>query len=292
MSDPRRPLDPGERALAAQLPRLHGRGEPDPALDARILAAARTAVAPRPVLRPRLRWIAPMAVAASLSLAVGLAWRLRPPPAPEASPPMAETAVTEMPAARLPVPTPSPDHGRALNSPPMPTSSSPPVRQAPASDTPAHVPMQPVAAATPPPAPPAPPAAAPVAAAESAASAEVATAPRVAPVSSPAMAKAGRSAEGERGATSAGATPQSQSNQAAQAADAGARDPQAFSADDPGEDVPPATVDSPEVRDAWLRRIGELRQEGRSDEARASLAEFRRRYPDAPVPPELRTLEP
>ena len=36
----------------------------------------------------------------------------------------------------------------------------------------------------------------------------------------------------------------------------------------------------------------ELQQQGKIDEARASLAEFRRRYPDAVLPPELRKLEP
>jgi len=58
------------------------------------------------------------------------------------------------------------------------------------------------------------------------------------------------------------------------------------------EDVPPATMDAPAARDAWLRRIGELQQQGRIDEAKASLAEFRRRYPDAVLPQELRKLEP
>ena len=52
------------------------------------------------------------------------------------------------------------------------------------------------------------------------------------------------------------------------------------------------TADSPAVRDAWLRRIGELLAEGKADDAKASLAEFRRRYPEATLPPELRTLEP
>ena len=51
-------------------------------------------------------------------------------------------------------------------------------------------------------------------------------------------------------------------------------------------------MDAPAARDAWLRRIGELQLQGKVDEARASLAEFRRRYPDAVLPPELRKLEP
>lgn len=61
--------------------------------------------------------------------------------------------------------------------------------------------------------------------------------------------------------------------------------------DDPDEDVPPATVDSPAVRDAWLHRIGELLEQGEREQAKASLAEFRRRYPAATLPPALRAIE-
>ena len=46
------------------------------------------------------------------------------------------------------------------------------------------------------------------------------------------------------------------------------------------------------MRDAWLKRIGELLKQGKHDEAKASLAEFRRRYPDVSLPPDLRKLEP
>ena len=53
----------------------------------------------------------------------------------------------------------------------------------------------------------------------------------------------------------------------------------------------PATADSPQVREAWLRRIGELLKQGKAEDAKASLDEFRRRYPDAAIPPELRKLE-
>lgn len=77
-----------------------------------------------------------------------------------------------------------------------------------------------------------------------------------------------------------------------QAGNAAAETADGLGIDDPGEDVPPATADSPAVRDAWLRRIGELLAEGKADDAKASLAEFRRRYPEATLPPELRTLEP
>ena len=78
--------------------------------------------------------------------------------------------------------------------------------------------------------------------------------------------------------------------EAQRAADAATLD--AFVVSDPEEDVPPATADSPEVREAWLRRIGELLEKGRTVEAKASLAEFKRRYPDATLPAELRKLEP
>lgn len=61
--------------------------------------------------------------------------------------------------------------------------------------------------------------------------------------------------------------------------------------DDPGVDIPPATAASPAVRDAWLHRIGELLKQGKRQEAKASLAEFRRRYPAAVLPPALHALE-
>ena len=100
---------------------------------------------------------------------------------------------------------------------------------------------------------------------------------------------AGMDATRERAA--AGGAAQGQANEAERAAAASTGAP-LVQDDGFGEDVPPATVDSPEVRRAWLRRIGELLQEGRVDDAKASLAEFRRRYPDVTLPPDLRALEP
>ena len=60
--------------------------------------------------------------------------------------------------------------------------------------------------------------------------------------------------------------------------------------DQPLDDTPPASVDSPVVREAWLARIRELVSAERYAEARDSYAEFRRRHPDAPVPADLRML--
>jgi hypothetical protein len=60
--------------------------------------------------------------------------------------------------------------------------------------------------------------------------------------------------------------------------------------DEPSDEVPPATVDSPAVRDAWLQRIHGLVDAGDIAGARASLHEFERRYPDFPLPEDLRAL--
>lgn len=62
-------------------------------------------------------------------------------------------------------------------------------------------------------------------------------------------------------------------------------------APDSENDEPPATMNSPLAREAWLRRISELVHEGHIEEARASLAEFRRRYPNERIPAALRDLE-
>jgi hypothetical protein len=61
--------------------------------------------------------------------------------------------------------------------------------------------------------------------------------------------------------------------------------------DEPETEVPPASADSPEVRQAWLQRIRELVANGQTDAARASLKEFARRHPDALVPADLRALQ-
>ncbi|WP_240097764.1 hypothetical protein [Thermomonas flagellata] len=54
--------------------------------------------------------------------------------------------------------------------------------------------------------------------------------------------------------------------------------------------LPPATLDDPALRQAWMARILALWRAGQEAEARAGLAEFRRRYPQQPLPPELQAL--
>jgi hypothetical protein len=83
MSMPHEPLTPEERALAQSLSRLGPHGGPSPDLDARILGAARAAVQSAPatgghVPPSRRRWPLGMGVAASVLLAAGIAWQLRP----------------------------------------------------------------------------------------------------------------------------------------------------------------------------------------------------------------------
>lgn len=83
MSMPHEPLTPEERALAQSLSRLGPHGGPSPELDARILGAARAAVHGAPatgghVPPSRRRWPLGMGVAASVLLAAGIAWQLRP----------------------------------------------------------------------------------------------------------------------------------------------------------------------------------------------------------------------
>ncbi|HWS78171.1 MAG TPA: hypothetical protein VN205_07325 [Thermomonas sp.] len=293
---PPQPLDAEERALAALLPRAHGRGEPDAELDARILAASRASVRPTQAPPRRRSWIAPTALAASLVLAVGLAWQLRPPPAPVAQEPPADgaSADTEVMAMRS-IEAPPASPGVTTPSMPSPMVQARPV---PATVPPAEADGErmaaPIAAAdiaevaAAPAAPPPPPAPRAAAIAGDAGSVQ----PSAEPARAPALAKA-RASEAVRDRSQVSGNAAAQAEDAAQraAADAATLD-SVIIADDPGEDVPPATADSPEVRDAWLRRIGELQQQGKTEEAKASLAEFKRRYPEAILPPELRKLEP
>lgn len=93
----RDPLSPEERELAARLQRLGGPDAPPAALDARILAAARTAAgAPGPARakrRPRIAaWlpggaITAIGTAAALAIVIGTTWQLRPADRPAAKAP-------------------------------------------------------------------------------------------------------------------------------------------------------------------------------------------------------------
>ncbi len=310
--------------MAKALPRLHGRAAPGPDLDASILAAAQAAVRPsKPLLfkaKPRIRWIAPAALAASMVLAVGMAWQLRPLPTLESAHSTAQSDTAGMPTAVMMEPAPGDQPVLKTQSIPATTPAVAPVRaqsNAPAVSTPEAPPVpgeMPVNsqgaphAAPVPPAPPAP--AAPLPAVETDAAAppptlDQLTSERVmrARTAEPAASASARSMTRDAASTSANkadaaettgpvlpktirATPVAPEvrNEAEMAVDAGF-------VGDPTDDIPPATAASPAVRDAWLRRIGELLEQGERQEAEASLAEFRRRYPAAVLPPRLRALE-
>lgn len=322
MSGQHEPLTAEERELAQRLARLGASAQPSSALDARILAAAGASAvaagtgAPR---RVRARWAVGFGLAASLALAVGVAWQLRPLPgagvdSPEASraaataeygaPLAADTAAADnAPAAEpamqdggaattgptpdpAPVPPPAPAEpephrkqatavpaSQAAPAPPMALSGPPPV----AADAAA-----PSAFPAPPPAPPAPVADQPEASALSSGSAARTAAPQAA-------------TRQRNGSTDAAMESVVQSeaerlDRAEAAVSSIDRDDASVLADDGYDDEPPASADSPEVRKAWLARIRELVAEGREEAARASLAEFRRRYPQAPLPDDLRPL--
>jgi hypothetical protein len=57
--------------------------------------------------------------------------------------------------------------------------------------------------------------------------------------------------------------------------------------EDKREQLPPAALTATEMRalspEEWLKRIAQLREQGRHDEAEASLAAFKKRYPEYPI---------
>lgn len=291
-------------------------------------APARVAVAAAPAARRRRprRWPIGVGIAASLALAVGIAWQLRPGPGDETPRVVSEADMAAPASARMmsePAPAPiepAPEPRRQL-APPRPApapaaaeSAPPPLQDA----VPAEMP--PAAAASdaalermhreaeasaeratpsnrertqdgvatgsrtalgaqafpaeaPPPPPPAP------------AAIPSAPAPPPAPPSPPAPASAAPEAAARRSVAAPAPAVQMR---------AARNESQAMlveSIDDvPDDSDPPATADAPEVRAAWLARVRELLDAGRIDAARASLLEFRRRHPQAELPPDLQAL--
>lgn len=319
----REPLTPEERLLADRLAGDGSAASPSAALDAAILGAARNdsgaapaqtraATAHRTVSPRRRRWPLAAGMAASVALAVGIAWQLRPVPDSEMR------AASEMPAAAPAAATaPSPEVlGSREVTPPPPVESAPLPAQA-ATDVPAPAAsaadeappaastrhetvatessdrassaaaaevqapverstafgaeMHPAAAPPPPPAIPA--------------SVPSVPAPPPAPPSPPAPMQAPAESAARRAAPTAPAPAAARQTRA---------ESQALvleSIDDaPDDGDPPASADAPEVRAAWLARVRELLDAGRIGEAKASLAEFHRRHPQAELPPDLRAL--
>ncbi len=300
-------LTPDERELAQRLARVGPFGEPSPTLDARILAAAHAATVASTAMPKRLprRWPMALGLAASLVLAVGIAWRLR--PLPETRPAYRSEAVwaqrTEAPPAPAPAAVESAAADDSLQPAPANASSMDsgaavkPQAAEPVPRTPERISRSTVAA---PPAPepavvldaPAPPSA-PVAA--KAADLQL---PTAAPTTLPAGGAPqafGKAASAAPSAASDAAGSDQRQAAAAESSQAGmtqaAAGASATRGDEPLDDIPPATADSPAVRDAWLQRIRALVDSGNGAAARASLREFVRRYPAYPLPEDLHALE-
>ncbi len=111
------PLTPEERELAQLTARLGPQGEPSPALDARILAAAHAALDSKPASRRKPRWPVAMGLAASVMLAVGIAWQLRPLQ-------QAPVVASEAPANALPDQAAQADSAQAATSAPAPEAEA------------------------------------------------------------------------------------------------------------------------------------------------------------------------
>ena len=288
-----------ERELAQRLARDGAQREPSPALDARILAAAHAAT--RPMRAPARRrraatWPAVFGFAASLAFALGVAWKLRPHPEPVLAPQAEKTGEDALADYAPPAPAEvyAPRPKRVLEVPAPPPAERPAHARGPGS-TSARVArradqgMQPpyafeAAPATPAPAAPPPPAAAVAAAPVAGAAAPAANASLSAQAAADAATQRREAADAQAHPL---ATPRMQEARKA-AADIVLDESDAVEPDE--EVVPPATADSPQVRDAWLQRIRELARTGRLDEARASLREFRHRYPGVALPDDLRAL--
>ena len=275
-------LTPEERELAERLARAGPHAEPPPALDARILAAARDAAA-APTVHRRPRWPTVLGLAASLLLAVGLAWRLR--PLPERPLPSRSTPARAEARAGAQA-----DAAAIASTATLPAAAA---NQEPAADASVREAFQP-ATANP----------APVADAQDV---DEATSDRMAPLAravAPAMKTAeatpdpaaapspqafGDSVAPPPPAPPVAPTMQSEPSPAAVAGDEAAHAASA-SGDEPELDVPPATADAPEVREAWLQRIQALVDAGDIEGARASLHAFVVRYPAYTLPENLRAL--
>lgn len=297
---PPEPLTPEERELAARIARLGPHGEPSPALDAKILAAAHSAVAGMP-RRRRPRWPLYTGVAASALLAVGIAWQLRPThevamPAMSDAPAASEARIAQIEAVPAQPASPPPP----LKAVPPPANVVPPVpERAAVAPTPKPSPATPLAE-------PAPMADA-AAGAEIAAPAELAFAPEP-PV---AMQRAAGKREAEAYEAQADAERQRRvapilpSREYAPPASAPAPAPPPPAAGEDSTSLDQVVVTGtragalagiPVEKDAklskrkWLKRIQRRLEQDDVDGARASLRLFVGKYPRAELPPELREL--
>jgi hypothetical protein len=313
------PLTQEERELAERLARLGASGEPPAALDARILAAAHGAVAARPRKRGP-RWPLALGAVATLALAIGIAWQLRPsqeqaqiyseaPAAARAIGGSGPSAAEELPVAAAVAPQTAPTTAPpepATEAAPLPadvaqpqaSSQAPGQAKAVAEKERDAFPASERSQARVAPAPPPPPDAQDIVF-------DAAEPVDVPPVQAPAPAPS--PVDATENAATAGATASARRESAPEAKTAAdeetaldqitvtgtrvERDAAGFE-DQAIDDQPPATADSPAVQRAWLQQIRELVAGGEVDAARESLAEFKRRYPHYALPDDLAEFAP
>ncbi len=244
---------------------------PSPALDAAILDAARRAVAPSP-RRRWFAWAAPLATTAVLVLGLSLLFNMQreaPETLREAAPPPPQAAREAAPPAPVAAPADSANSGPAAQAKaPLPAERPSVAKRGVAEPAPAPAPATPAresatqeasaqAGAAPAPRP---------------FPAEVAAVPHSAPASPPpAAAKASADLVERREAASAPAR-------------------SAVPAASPSMARLKAASPAAEGPEPWLERIRQLVKEGRLEEARKSLEEWRRRYPEWGVPEDLKGL--
>lgn len=293
------PLDPNERELARVVRALPG-GEPPAMLDARILKAAQDAVAAGPARRRRPGWLLGggaawgIGSAAAAVLAIGVGWQV----------------LNPQPATRLPMPARAPATTSAAadesagttvefrEQAAKPYDNSPP--PAPAMPAPPLARTMPVAPAAPP--PPAAPATLPVVTAQgngainaidvsSVESTTILTAEQIAklPQDEAAKAAAGRR-EAEASARASGDAHERSAAQGAMADSAAAPAPAQIGLNGFAVDPAKAEADFQRRPSTWLAHIRELRDRGDDPAARASLQDFRKRYPDYLIPTDLTLL--
>lgn len=314
------PLSDEERDLAARLGRVALDG-PSPALDAKILAAAHAAAATRvPSRRHRIAWlgvppalVTGMGVAAAAVLALGLVWQLRPH--------YSGTSVQSEGVAdeEVILIAPPSDSAQAARAPALPET---PASTAPATSAPKPVqPMERVADApamqsaqqAPAPAP------APAATAEASGLLGSAAAPAEAKREADAVADTAASDDGFVAEPSDAANATARKNHATYTTaarataerrerSAAAQVAAAPAAEQAGTELDTIVVTGTRVKPDvawsqipvsedthlaavdWLERIRARRDDGDTDDARASLRLFQREYPRIRLPDDLRAL--
>ena len=256
-------------SLLSQAYREAAHPEPSPALDARILAAARQAVVPQRRRPSWFGWAVPLSTMAVLVLGIGLLFRMQleaPETLREDMPPL---PVIESNASREASPGASP----ATSPAPAPDArSAAPARLEDKAD---RVPPAPTVAA-----------AAPESAANKAEHATVASAPAaaevgaaIAPMPEAPAAAAGASLAKEHAI-------RTEREDAAKTVRPSAAPLSAARLKQDMSRMQAATplVESPEQ---WVESIRKLLREGQTEAARIRLQELRKRFPDFPLPPDL-----